>query len=431
MNNKKITRLSVDDIKDVKVSWFVGAYFISSTANMTMKTILPIPESMWGMVSLFWGIIIMFFMLRGIRTVILRSKNLIMKSLVVFFILFSWSYFLITLREEPTSVLSRNIGIPALIFWLPVGIYVCSVKRVEILYHILLKTSYVITALLILCFLFRNGVAVSGEEARSYNMFFGYSMAFSSLFQLNEFHRTRKNFFLLLFLFQVVLILLYANRGALLSVGFYIVYKLVVDQGSTLMKVIWITLIVLSLSALMFYMEDLASAAVRLLDSYNIQSRTLEKMAMSEVAESDSRDELRAIAIQMINERPILGWGIGGECYTLGMRYMPVAGLSVGFSPHNGILQHMLYFGFILGNIVNLLLIVPLFKLHKIRDEYRHALILICGSAYFITTLWTSCDILIKPAVAIYIYLSYINTKQKRVQEKIIIINIGLHMHIN
>lgn len=412
MNKNKVAIKSVDDIKDVKVSWFVGAYFISSVANMTTKTIMPIPESMWGMVSLLWGLFIVFFMLRGIGTVFSRSKSLIVKSLVIFFILFVWSYALITLRGEPATVLIRDIGIPALVFWLPVGIYVCSVKRMEILYHILLKTSYIITFLLVLCFLFRNGAAVTGENASSYNMFFGYSMAFSSLFQLNEFFRTRKKVFLLLFLFQVVLILLYANRGALLSVGFFIIYKLIFDQESTVMKIIGITLIIIALAAVILYMQDLASAAVQLLRGYNIESRTLEKMALSELAESDARDELRAIAMQMINERPILGWGIGGECYTMGMRYSAGSELSVGFSPHNGVLQHMLYFGVFLGNLVNILLILPLFKLHKIRDQYRHGLILICGSAYFITTLWTSCDILLKPAVAIYLYLSYYNMKQ-------------------
>lgn len=412
MNKDKVGISSVDDIKDAKVSWFVGAYFISSVANMTMKTVFPIPESMWGMVSLMWGLFIVFFMIRGIGPVFSRSMNLIVKSIVLFFVLFLWSYTIISLRGEPANVLIRDILIPTLVFWMPVGIYVCSVRRLEILYHILLKTSYVITSLLVLCFLFRNGAAVSGEEARSYNMFYGYSMAFSSLFQLNEFFRTRKKVFLILFSFQVVLILLYANRGALLSVGFFIVYKLVFDQRSTVMKVIGITLIILALSALMLYMEEFASLAIRMLGGYNIESRTLQKMAMSELAESDARDDLRAIAIQMINERPILGWGIGGECYTLGMRYSGGSELSVGFSPHNGILQHMLYFGVLFGNIVNILLILPLFKLHKIRDQYRHGLILICGSAYFITTLWTSCDILLKPAVAIYLYLSYYNMKQ-------------------
>ena len=215
-----------------------------------------------------------------------------------------------------------------------------------------------------------------------------------------------------MFLLQVVLILLYANRGALLSVGFFIVYKLVFDQGSTLMKVIWITLIILAIFALMFFMEELATAAIQVLGGYNIQSRTLEKMAMSEIAESEARDELRSIALQMIGERPVLGWGIGGECYTLGKRYLTGSELSVGFSPHNGLLQHMLYFGVVIGNIVNFLLIVPLFKLHKISDPYRHGLILVCGSAYFITTLWTSCDILLKPAVALYLYLSYSHIKQ-------------------
>ncbi len=413
MKNKYITQ---EDIRDCKVSWFVGAYFISSTANMTMKTVLPIPETIWGLVSLMWGVIILFFMLRGANVVLQRSKNLIFKSLSVFILVFFWSFILITARGEPTKVLTSSIAVPTLMFFLPVGIYACSVRRMEILYRVMLKTSYIITALLVVCFLFRNGASMDGEDANSYNMFFGYSMSFASLFQLNEFFRIKDKKLLLLVILQFLLIVLYANRGALLSLGFFVFYKLVLDQTSLMKKIFWISALAIVLVVLMFYAETIATSALQYLGGYNMESRTLQKMAADALDESDARDDLRAIAIKMIGDSPILGWGIGGECYTIGMKYSGTTELDYGFSPHNGVLQHWLYLGVFMGTIVNLLLILPIFKLRRIKDEYRHGLILVCCSAYFITTLWSSCDILLKPAVAIYIYLAFFYRNNIRIR---------------
>lgn len=397
---------------DERISWYVGVYFIASTANMTMKTALPISEDLWGLVSLMWGVVILFFMLRGASVVLQRSKKLIYASLLITGALYLYSFLLISFRNEPTAVLSSEIGIPTFIFWLPVGIYACSVYNMKILYRVMLRSSYVLTILLFVCFLFRNGASVNGEEAKSYNMFFGYSMAFTSLFQLNEFYRKKNKKLLLLVIIQILLILIYANRGALLSIGFFVFYKLVLDQFSIVKKVLWIVLLFVTLGVLISFSEEIALVGIDILGGFNIESRTLQKMATATLSESDARDELRMVALKMIEERPIFGWGIGGECYTIAARSMGIAVANHAFSPHNGILQHMLYFGVVAGNIFNVLLVLPIFKLHRIRNEFQHGIILVCCSAYFITTLWSSCDILLKPAVAIYIYLSYFYGKK-------------------
>lgn len=404
---KRTISLSLEDKKDEKVSWYVGAYFISSAANMTMKTVLPIPQDLWGLVSLFWGVVILFFMLRGGSVVLKRSKGLISKSLLAFLLIFAWSYMLITFRGEPTKVLTNEIAIPTLMFWLPVGIYACSVRNMEILYHVMVKTSFVILGLLITCFLFRNNVEMYGEEAQSYNMFFGYSMAFVSLFHMNEYYRKRKIYYLILFIAEVLLIILYANRGALLSIVFFVFVKLILDQQKVGMKIFWTLCLGIAAIVLINLSSIMAESAISFFGSYNIESRTLQKMASDTFVESEARDELRTVAMRMIGERPILGWGVGGECITIGSKMGMAGVVSHAYSPHNGIIQHMLYFGVIAGNIINLLLILPIFRLNRIKNEYQHGLVLICCSAYFITTLWSSCDILLKPAVAIYIYLVY------------------------
>ena len=408
--------LSLEDKKDERVSWFVGIYFIASTANMTMKTVLPIPESLWGIVSIMWGVVIMFFMGRGLRTVVQRSNSLLLNSFMVLFALFLWSYLLISLRGETTKALVSDYAIPTLIFWLPVGVYACSVRKMQILYDVLVKTSYVLTFLLVLCFLFHNNGIIDGEEADTYNMFFGYSMAFASLFQLNEYFRSKNRKILLLVIVQILLIVLYANRGALLSVAFFIFYKVILDQKNLIKKSFWIGIIVIVVGLYMVYAEVLASLTLEFLRTFNLQSRTLQKMAEATIAQSDTRSELWELSSKMIWDRPLFGWGIGGECYTLGNKLYGAIYASHAFSPHNGILQHWLNFGIIMGTFVNLWLIVPIFKIHMIKDEYKHGIVLVACSAYFITTLWSSCDILLKPAVALYIFLFYYNNPKNVVK---------------
>lgn len=399
----------LSDTNDEKISWFVGVYFISSTANMTMKTIFPIPENLWGLVSLFWGFVIAYFMLKSFKVVWRRSKEIIGRTIFAFVALIAWSLVLITLRGEPTKILISSIGIPTLMFWIPVGIYASTVKKTSILYDVMLKSSYILTALLIICYIFRTGGAEDPEQAKGYNMFWGYSMAFASLFQLNEFFRSRNRKLLYLFVTEFLLILSYANRGALLSIGFFIFFKFIMDQSSLIKKIVWTSLLGTAVGMLILFAEPIANYALQ----YMTESRTLSKMASESLTESDARDDLRAISIDMIKERPILGWGVGGECYTIGHRFAPGNELSHGHSSHNGIIQHLLYFGVLGGTVVNILLIWPIFRLHRMRDEYRKGIILVSCSAYFITTLISSCDILLKPAVAVYIYLSYFYKKNK------------------
>lgn len=400
-----------ETINDEKVSWFIGVYFISSIANMTMKTILPIPESLRGIVSLFWGVVILFFMLRGLKIVIWRSKKIIYGTFLIFFVIFVWSFFLITLRGEPTTVLTSEIAIPTLLFWIPIGLFARSIYDFKNLYSVMLKASYICLVLLILCFLFRRGIYDDGSG--SYNMFFGYSMAFTSLFHLNQFYRSKNIIFLLLFVFQFFLILFYANRGALLSVAFFVFGKFVLDQGNTIKRIAGILLISFFSLLIAVFAERFANAILDNIGIYNIDSRTLSKIASGTLDENDPREELQEISIKMIYERPLLGWGVGGECYTIGSLIAPDAELNHGQSPHNGILQHMLYFGIIIGSIFNIFLFFPLLKLYKVTDLYQRDTILITCSAYLITTLVSSCDILLKPAVAIYIYIYYFSKKEK------------------
>ena len=115
----------------------------------------------------------------------------------------------------------------------------------------------------------------------------------------------------------------------------------------------------------------------------------------------------------MIFERPVLGWGLGGEFYRLA-DYEGAIKVDNSFTPHNGVLQNMVNFGVFIGTIVSLLIIIPYFKIKRIKNIYYHDLVLIFGSA-IVAIFYSASGFFTNPMVAIFLYLSYFSCQSKKI----------------
>ena len=98
-----------------------------------------------------------------------------------------------------------------------------------------------------------------------------------------------------------------------------------------------------------------------------IQSRTINKLENGSISGNSNRTEIWSLTLEMISERPIFGWGLGGEYYTLGKRFGDHI-IDNSSTPHNGILQLWVNFGVFLGSGFILLIILPYFQIFKIKD---------------------------------------------------------------
>lgn len=390
---------------DYKISFFVAFYFVASAANATMKVTLPISDSISGLVSLFWGVLILFFLLKALRPVLKRSSSIFRKSYITFGILYLISIVMWAMRGEPVLIIFRDTGFLTFAWWIPVGVYACSVVNKEVLYKVLLKASYIISFILFLNLMFHTSDTVEG--AVEYDMFFGFAMITPTLFHLNEVLKKRSPIIVILIFVEVLALILYANRSILLSLIFFVFYKLFITGKTRRYRIIK-PLFVLLFIVFVVFSETIISGLAGFFSQYGMQSRTLEMALDNNLSDSSGRLDFWTICFQMIAEKPIFGWGLGGEFVTLGQRLHRIYGGELAFaSAHNGIIQLVVELGVIGGSIATVLFVKPIFGAKRIMDPFVRDLIVIYFASYGITRLISADGFYYSPQVAVYFYLYY------------------------
>lgn len=393
-------------IDDYKLSWATAAYFIGSVGNSSLKLTLPIPESLWPIISILVGIGIMFMFLQGFKICLRRSEKLLWRSILLFLGIYLFSTLLITQRGEPLDQMMAGAAFLTFAWWIPVGVFACSVCDKSILYDVWVKASYVLSLFSILVFLFHTPPEVD-NSASQYSMTFGTNIILPLLIQINDYTRKRRLWLLCLILFEVFTLIVYANRGVLLSIIAFCVYKFAFESDSRLRKVLSSLFLIVVTIVMLSSIEELAKTAIVILDTFGFASRNLEMLALGVISDTSGRDDLWQICFEMIEERPILGWGLGGEYYQLGKmgHAEPGAILHLAFTPHNGIIQNFVCFGLIGGLLATVIVLLPLFNLKRYRKVHELLLIFACASV--IPACISSDGFFTKPQVAIYLYLFY------------------------
>lgn len=395
---------------------------------MTLKSIFPAAEAMGGVLSAFFGIVIITGFLQCLNEVLRRNNDLFIRSFLLFLVIYTVSGILIISRGEPVDVMLRHRALLTFAWWIPCGIYAVSVHNKEILYEVWVKASYLISICCILIYYFH--VPNNDIGANEYNMAFGFQLILPLLFQINELYRKSRWWLWLLVLYEIFLLIVYGNRGVLLSLIFYVVYKFAFESNSRIRKIISLFILGIASFLLLANIETIAVTAVNVLDMFNFESRTLDLLATGAIDDTSGRDELWIISYEMIEKHPLTGWGLGGESYYLAQRWMGTTKLDDIFSytPHNGIVQNFVNFGILGGIVASWIVIYPLFHLKKHKDVSTHNLILIFLSAYVIPAYVSASGFFITPAVAICLYLFYCsnkeNSKDKQIKKGIIGIRI-------
>ena len=107
----------------------------------------------------------------------------------------------------------------------------------------------------------------------------------------------------------------------------------------------------------------------------------------------------------MVEEKPILGWGLGGEFYPLAQMMGAGSYATAAFTPHNGILQLWVNFGLFIGTIIGIYIIISIMKVRKINDSCLRDILYIFFSASLLPRLIVGSGIFIEPGIAVYLFL--------------------------
>lgn len=383
---------------DKKISWGVAAYFFFHALLTTFRISTGIESRLPSFLS---GALIIGFLLIGIREVIRRSSEILVISYVIGFAVYTISFLMAISRQEQITPILRWSAFPTFVWWIPVGVWAYSVKSSEVLYNCLLKISIPISFFWFVT-LFSSGASLVGDDPEhSYDMMLGIGLLFPCLFHLNEFSHSRRVLWLIIGVIEAITIFLYGNRGPLICLFVFILYRFMFTGNNLFIKII----VAATLLLLMVYQDVFIQHLVTLLDSKSINSRTLNLLVNGSINDTSGRDALWAKCFDMIKERPILGWGIGGETTELAFRMGHSA--SHSFSAHNGLIQNWLHFGVVLGSFVSLLFIIPFFRPFKFKnDKCLQGLIIILMS-YYASRFISSSGFFVDPEISVFFYLFY------------------------
>ena len=390
---------------DYRISIGVVLYFIMSVFNATIKTVRP-DSGIVSILSILSGLVIAAGFIQCLPSVLKRSRRILFSSYILFFVVYGISMALISIRGESIDLMLKGSAFLTFAWWIPLGVFVSSIYDKSVLYQVFLRASFIILTLLTLMFIYHplpeNGVA-------GYNMFFGFNMLIPTLFHINELYKTKKLIYLFLFLTEFLMILVYANRGCLLPIVFIFLYKSLWENKKRTKKLLPIILILLIV--IYFLGNILIETIASILEGYGLSSRTLWYLLSGDISNATGRDEIWNNSIKMISERPILGWGLGGEYYQLAA-YEGAIEIDNSFTPHNGVLQNWVNFGVLIGSVVSIMIIRPYLNMRHIKDKYYHDLVLIFGSA-IVAMFYSASGFFTNPMAAMFLYLSYLYSKRK------------------
>lgn len=412
-------RTEKQEIKvDKRLSFFVIFFFVIQGLNGTVKTLLPfLPDEIKARLSILSGIILLFVMISSFGSVVKRSRSVVVISYILFGILYILGILQSLMRGDPINLLLGSSAFWTFVWWLPIGLFAYSIKDKSILYDYLLKGSYVLSIILMTSLLPVILKLNIFDDQKEYNMFFSYMLIFPLLLHINEYLRNKKSIILLLFLAELCAILLYGSRGALLCLMSFAMLKIFYGQISYAKKVV--VPVILFLGILVFSIS--AKYIVEFLADYNLSSRTLDKIVAHDMQKG--RDYIWKAGVDLILEKPLFGYGLGGEFYQMSYKASEILGRGrivsevQDLTPHNGFLQLMLNFGVLIGIIIGLYILFSILKLQTSDHSHLKDMLIILFSVFIIPAMTVSDGIFVKPGIALYLFL-VLDYKKHIVYEK-------------
>lgn len=408
---------------DKRISWATAIPSIAQAANGAIKNILSLSPSVGTMLSITVALSILVAYALCWKEMQRRSFDIFWRSVGLFACIYTLSAILITIQGDPIDLMINGTASLTFGWFIPVGVLACSVKDKDVLYEIWVKASYIMSCFALCIFFFHRPneeALISG--ATEYNSFYSGCVMLPLLIQLTEYVRTKNKYLLLLSVFEVVTIFLYANRGVLFSLFFLVIYKFAFESDSRFRKIISVILLLFFGYVMTASIQSISQSLVDFLAIFDVKSRTLEVLAGGVFDDTSGRDTIWKVCFNMIEERPLFGWGMGGEYYHISQTVTGTIEENLKATtshPHNSIIQNFVCFGVFGGLIATIIMLYPLFHLKKTKNRSVHDLLVIFASSSIIPGCISMGNALLDQSTAMFLYLFYFENHCKKGKETI------------
>lgn len=245
---------------------------------------------------------------------------------------------------------------PLFFMCIPGFIYSKSLKDITVFKEVMRKSSYIIffIGIIIQTLVFLGNVSIG-----TYSMALSYYLLFSALLFADEIIDSFRFRTLVMLIITILIIFALGSRGPLLSLIVFVLLKLIKQKRRITYQKFIITLaFVFALIISLTNLNKIFNLLYRILLEHGINSRTL-WIFINEDFYLSGRDTIYNLLLEHIANKPILGYGIGGDRVLIG-----------GYA-HNIFLELLIDYGVIVGGILLLLLILTLiYRLASKNEKY-------------------------------------------------------------
>lgn len=336
---------------------YIITFYLILVCNFSVKTLeipMSLPLLFFLLGSIYFISVYKYFVAIVIKK---RLAHLLVSEIIFGTILILsaiWNNFPVSFFMNRTVWISISISIF-------LAIYLMEDKL--ILYEKMRKHSYLISVMLIFSYILTR-------ENISYNMSLGYYLLPTSLLHINEWIEGRNRILNSLFcIIEIYIICVFGSRGVMLCLLSYIGIRIFMKLETIQVKIVFSSLavVLLGIVFLGFQMLDTSNEIVD--NSYilsSLKNGTFFKSARSTIYKN---------SLEMILEKPVLGWGIAGEFFILGTY------------PHNFFLEVMIDFGILLGGAFSIYVICKTIIAFKTQQNIKELLVILLCAGFFPTML--------------------------------------------
>lgn len=241
------------------------------------------------------------------------------------------------------------------------------------------------------------------------NMEISYTILPLLLFSLLIFLNENKIKFLIIALFSSAIIVIMGSRGTILCIASFLIMYYMMNFKKNFFYLI---IIVTSLIGVIWNFNNIIDITINKFESLGISSRTLYKLQNGDILNDTGRGKIQEVAIEALNEHPILGLGIGGERILVNDKiYEMTKDMSTCY-PHNLAIEIIVQYGYFIGTMLIIFLIGLLVNTIKNTSGNERNIFLLLVSQEVIKLL-VSSSYIISPMFFLVLGISFNKLRRK------------------
>lgn len=325
-----------NELRDKKISIAILAPFVVLMIQYLLLVYFNLfGSSVESIIKIISKVIVGVFYLTALKYVLKRGWKVFFTVYYLFFLIILVNFILYPDNINTLFPLLFNI----LFVTTPTFIYTLNIKNYEVFKRVLFKFSdfILMVGVSFLIMLFLGKINMD-----NYSMSLGYYLLLPLLVNLIRFFSHFNFLSLLNSILMITTITLTGSRGPFLSIVIFIILFFLIRYRTINAKRIINGFILLLIGGITILKRDtILQTIIKYLGSIGFESRTLSLFEINEPGiHLSGREDIYGESLNLINEKPFLGWGLTGE---------------VQFTntyAHNIFLEIFISFGIIVGAII-------------------------------------------------------------------------------